>query len=422
MKRSDPRIGIRTVLALSGFAAAIAPQAGCRAPAPPNDPFLYRSTIPPPGTITAPPAGAQPYYSAPAGVAPPMISPGTPVSPSPAPLGPSAPAMPAPVAPPTKYSPPGGFNYQSSQRSPMAAPISQTASPAAPATNRAPTDSAVVAAGNWQPANSGGGFPTNTASFTAQPRADASAVRIVEPAKPSAPVPGGDSQPAATTFTPVTAAPPSPAAGAPNAAAATTPAAPANPSLAQNAASGASQSSDAGAGSPIPLAPIALAPASAATSSTATTSAVVQSEDNRSVPEITDFPPANKGATTTQSAASATTAEKPIAAISDSKTDAAAASAVNIAAQQPGTSYGYDPDYKTLRGQLEYSANSHRWKLNYLPPEGPIDEFGGSVVLPDASQLAGFEGGDFVTVTGTFSAPTAAAGSPMFSIKRIKRQ
>jgi hypothetical protein len=130
----------------------------------------------------------------------------------------------------------------------------------------------------------------------------------------------------------------------------------------------------------------------------------------------------SNGAPSARPAASATTAEKPIAATSDAKADAANATPVNIPAQQPGTSYGYNPDYKTLRGQLEYSANNHRWKLNYLPPEGPIDEFGGSVVLPDASQLAGFEGGDFVTVTGTFSAPTAAAGSPMFSIKRIKRQ
>ena len=57
-----------------------------------------------------------------------------------------------------------------------------------------------------------------------------------------------------------------------------------------------------------------------------------------------------------------------------------------------------------------------------MPPDGAIDEFGGSVVLPDASQLAGFEAGDFVTVSGVFSAPTATAGAPMFAIQRIKRQ
>jgi hypothetical protein len=154
----------------------------------------------------------------------------------------------------------------------------------------------------------------------------------------------------------------------------------------------------------------------------AAASTVAQTTDPAAVPEITDFPAVSNGVQNARSAGAATTAEKPIAAANNEKADPASATSVNIPAQQPGTSYGYDPDYKTLRGQLEYSANSHRWKLNYLPPEGPIDEFGGSVVLPDASQVAGFEGGDFVTVTGTFSAPTAAAGSPMFSIKRIKRQ
>jgi hypothetical protein len=49
---------------LAAVVAMVSPM-GCRAPAPPSDPFLYRSTIPPPGTITpmAPPGG-QPYYPA----------------------------------------------------------------------------------------------------------------------------------------------------------------------------------------------------------------------------------------------------------------------------------------------------------------------------------------------------------------------
>jgi hypothetical protein len=122
------------------------------------------------------------------------------------------------------------------------------------------------------------------------------------------------------------------------------------------------------------------------------------------VPEITDLPPATGEAG------------------ADGKPSRAAQAPVNIPADRPGAAYGYDADYATLRGKLEYSVTTRRWKLNYLPPEGPIDEFGGSVVLPDPSQLNGFEAGDFVTVQGTFSAPTAGAGLAMFAIQRIKRQ
>jgi hypothetical protein len=206
---------------------------------------------------------------------------------------------------------------------------------------------------------------------------------------------------------------------------ATSPASPAVaiPAAANSAAAPASSSGDSAAGpssSSPPTAPTA-AGASHAASNGASTTAVAQTGDSPAIPEITDLPPVSNATASARSPASATTAEKPVAATDGAKSDVAKPAPVNIPAQQPGTSFGYDPDYKTLRGQLEYSANSHRWKLNYLPAEGPIDEFGGSVVLPDASQLAGFEGGDFVTVTGAFSAPTAGAGSPMFSIQRIKR-
>jgi hypothetical protein len=150
------------------------------------------------------------------------------------------------------------------------------------------------------------------------------------------------------------------------------------------------------------------------TISTATVNSgtVAQTVDRPAVPEITDLPPV----------AGTTDGEKSPGTGSSAKSAAAEPTPVNLPADRPGASYGYDPDYKTLRGKLEYSVASRRWKLIYLPPDGPIDEFGGSVVLPDANQLAGFEAGDYVTASGTFSAPTAAVGAPMFAIQRIKRQ
>jgi hypothetical protein len=122
------------------------------------------------------------------------------------------------------------------------------------------------------------------------------------------------------------------------------------------------------------------------------------------VPEITDLPPAN------------------IAVAAGPKSSAADQTPVNLPAERSGATYGYDPDYKTLRGKLEYSVATRRWKLIYLPPDGPIDEYGGNVVLPDAAQLDGFEAGDFVTVQGAFSPPTSGNGAAMFAVLRIKRQ
>jgi hypothetical protein len=86
--------------------------------------------------------------------------------------------------------------------------------------------------------------------------------------------------------------------------------------------------------------------------------------------------------------------------------------------------YDYDPEYRWLRGRLEYSEIDHQWKLRYIPVDGATDEFGGSVVLSDASQLSGYERGQFVEVRGTLGqAPEEAdrGYAPEFEIDQIKR-
>ncbi len=67
----------------------------------------------------------------------------------------------------------------------------------------------------------------------------------------------------------------------------------------------------------------------------------------------------------------------------------------------PRAQFGHDPDYRWLRGRLEYSEIDRKWKLRYIPIDGTTDEFGGSVVVPDASVLSGYERGQFVEVRGT---------------------
>ncbi len=128
-------------------------------------------------------------------------------------------------------------------------------------------------------------------------------------------------------------------------------------------------------------------------------------------PEITDLAPVGAPRVTTQKVAS------PSPAAADDS------AAVNLPGDRAGVSYGYDPGYTTLRGKLEYSVAMRRWKLRYLPSDAPPDQYGGSVVLPDPSKLAGFEAGDFVSMQGTLTAADPTSGlAPVFALSRIKRQ
>jgi hypothetical protein len=95
---------------------------------------------------------------------------------------------------------------------------------------------------------------------------------------------------------------------------------------------------------------------------------------------------------------------------------------VNYPGDHPGLTYGYDPGYAALRGKLDYSVTARLWRLRYLPPDGPIDEYGGNVVIGDSRQVNGFEPGDFVTVQGTLSPPSTTGGSATYAVTRIKRQ
>ena len=153
-------------------------------------------------------------------------------------------------------------------------------------------------------------------------------------------------------------------------------------------------------------------PATTVTSSTAG-STLARTTERPPIQELTNLPAVGRAA-----ASDAKPPANPTQPASQSPDHAAS---VSMPAELPGATYGYDPDYKALRGKLEYSVAARHWKLIYLPAEGPIDEYGGTVVLPDPSQLNGFEAGDFVTVQGTFT-PPSGAGAAMFAIQRIKRQ
>lgn len=82
-----------------------------------------------------------------------------------------------------------------------------------------------------------------------------------------------------------------------------------------------------------------------------------------------------------------------------------AALAVESAAAKPDPQsargkYGFEEGYGVLRGKLEYSQAERRWKLRYIPIDGEMDAFGGSVVLSGEKALAGLERGQLVEVRG----------------------
>lgn len=85
--------------------------------------------------------------------------------------------------------------------------------------------------------------------------------------------------------------------------------------------------------------------------------------------------------------------------------------------------YGYDPEYRSLQGRLEFSESERRWKLRYIPIDGQTDKFGGSVILADAPELDGFKAGDYVTVEGTVGQkdPRSRSFAPNYQLDRISR-
>ncbi len=89
--------------------------------------------------------------------------------------------------------------------------------------------------------------------------------------------------------------------------------------------------------------------------------------------------------------------------------------------------YAFAANYRRLRGRLEYSAAQRVWRLRYIPAagvNGQTDEYGGSVLLDDGSLLAGYESGDFVEVEGRplRAAADDAGFAPRYELERIVGQ
>lgn len=81
-------------------------------------------------------------------------------------------------------------------------------------------------------------------------------------------------------------------------------------------------------------------------------------------------------------------------------------SSAGVDAPEAAGRYAYAPDYRWLKGQLEYSLVDHSWKLRYIPIDGDTDAYGGSVVL-EGAMPGEFHAGEFVTIYGSLSGDAA---------------
>ncbi len=335
---------------LLGVVIVAAMCAGCRSSAPVYDPFMGRTTVPPPGTAVVQPG--QPYYSAPpagATTSPPLITP---------PPGASA-------------TPPTVNNGLSSSFTPNVSPVSATNT--APTATVTPVSATVPAAMPATP----GAQPLRPAPTTVRPIYGPPGGGLVYPPTSAAPIgaPAATAQSIGTSSSGVpTLANP---ATAPNATVTGVKPASFNSPDVSRAANSATpvvfnSSPDQNpiriVEPPHSIAPPACAPHLPPPRHRPRT--LNQSLSFR-VPEITDLPPANSAARPAPAAAS-------------------------TAANESAGGYGYDPQYHWLKGKLEYSQSTRSWRLRYIPPDGNTDSYGGSVVLADNSQLAGLQPGDAV--------------------------
>lgn len=87
-----------------------------------------------------------------------------------------------------------------------------------------------------------------------------------------------------------------------------------------------------------------------------------------------------------------------------------------------GARYGYDPQYRWLKGRLEYSQSDQQWKLRYIPIDGDTDDYGGSVVLSDSSGLEGYQPGDYVEARGGVNGGTGEGKiAPEYLVRELAR-
>jgi hypothetical protein len=388
----------------------IAVCAGCRNSPPVMDPFLGQQTVPPPGTaVLAPNASvAPPYYGATTSpstsvpiVSPPITSP----TPAAQPVTPAAP----PNTTPYQYNMPPGYRPGPTGFSGVTPNVSTPGGALVQTTSGAQSLAAAPPAGNRPAYGPPGGmaFPQAPAAQSAQqPTLAQTPPALLAPASTA-----GARDIRGATGTPTAAAPTGWQAAANNPSAAADSAAASDPAASISPNSGGAIRIVEPMRSVQPVS-TAAAPTRAPTefrpgnTSTLTPAggAINQTTTSAPIRDLTDLPPVQ----------TASFNGTPIA-------------ASTAAAGLPSSSsnYGYDAQYRWVKGKLEYSQSARVWRLRYIPPDAANDNYGGSVILADASnRLSSFQHGEFVVAYGTLGQPGSDKGSfaAMYNVAQIQRQ
>lgn len=401
--------------------AAAALLAGCQSPQPAYNPFSGPTVVPPPGTASPPPG--QPYYGSPPGA--PLLPPTTNVPPpTSSTIRPGAPNF-APV-------PAGGmsssFTPNVSPQPPAAFPAPASAAPIT--SNPAPIPGVTAQTRPAYGPPGGNILPQRAAAVSGAPMLAQSPVG--QPTLAQAPPPSGWSAPAAPAASSVASS---------NTQAAAAASGPSNNATDSSAARGTV--TPASFTTPSPAIRIVDPPATSALASPspATSSSMSRTAGATRVPEIGELPTfsgvsrsATLGAATPQALAQPVapgvspratppTLAQPMAPGGSGSTVWNRPSSAT-SSEPPVAGFGYDPQYRWLKGKLEFSQATQTWRLRYIPADGASDNYGGSVILSDASRLGGLKAGDLVYAEGTPGGAGATAGSfaPMYALARIAKQ
>lgn len=390
---------------------------GChnRSQAPAFDPFINRATIPPPPTGAAA-GGTAPAFNAPPAGAVGVVQPGgTPLNPA-QPYGPpsafgSPPTISAPAgqfAPPqmqapagtAPYNPPGGYNYQNQYRQGAANDWPETTDPAEAGTARRQ----IAARGGYEERGSTLAFAGNSVSAvdnsagvsqvrwaggieSSNPTSHSSSIRTVSYESAAF---GGDQGVSTLRFVETEEA--KPRRPAPFATSQ-------SPAIGQSPARNAEPES------------------------------LPEDDDRRFLSMETSSSANERPATEPRPAAmhsivSNRTNEAPTASPSNFiPIDTLPVQAATAPVPHSTARFAHDAQYQWLNGRLEYSQLDRRWKLRYIEIDGETDSFGGSVILPEASALQGYQPGEFVTVQGTVDASQTSPGSfaPIYRVQNVQR-
>ncbi len=100
------------------------------------------------------------------------------------------------------------------------------------------------------------------------------------------------------------------------------------------------------------------------------------------------------------------------------------ATTTSVPVPEPAERFGYEPQYRWLRGQLQYTPTTGQWYLRYIPPEGSPDTLGGSVPITNPYVLGNMQPGEYVSVEGRLEMLQLDAQSvvPAYTISVLQRQ